>query len=223
MEGDDYSRLKDAALAQGMALFGVARIDDLKDKATGLSPQTLDKFPLAISLAAKLSESIIEDIQDHPTQLYLHHYRQVNYLLDRTALLLTDVIQKQGYRALPIPASQVIDWEHQRGHLSHKLVAQEAGLGWIGKSNLLVTPKWGARVRLVSILTDLPLRGDTRLTMDCGSCQRCLERCPAGAIKEKKEDFDYLVCFEQLKRFRKEYNIGHYICGICVKACRPDS
>jgi len=35
------------------------------------------------------------------------------------------------------------------------------------------------------------------------------------------EEFDHLKCFEKLKEFRKKYNIGQYICGICVKACYP--
>jgi epoxyqueuosine reductase QueG len=44
--------------------------------------------------------------------------------------------------------------------------------------------------------------------------------CPAGAIKERQEDFEHLECFEQLRLFRKRDHIGQYICGVCVKACR---
>lgn len=219
MKERNYEQLKNIALAQGTALFGVAAMDDLKQKIIGISPETFDNLPLGVSLGFRLSDKIIEDIKDHPTRLYLHHYRQVNYLLDRIALLLTDFIQKKGYQALPIPASQTIDWENQKGHLSHKHVAACAGIGWIGKNNLLITPEEGARVRLVSILTNFPLTVDEKLTMDCGSCRRCIKVCPAGAIKEEKESFDHVACFQQLKRFRKEHNLGHHICGICVKAC----
>lgn len=220
MEEENYSLLKDVALSCGISLFGVCRIDSFKEKIMGISPEVIESLPFAISLAFRLSDKVIEDIKDHPTQLYLHHYRQVNYLLDRVALLIADNIQKRGYDALPIPASQVIDWENQKGHLSHKLVAQEAGLGWIGRNNLLVTPEWGARVRLVTVLTNLPLKTDRRLKKDCDSCKACTQVCPAQAIKEKKEEFDHIACFETMKKFRKEYNISHYICGICVKACK---
>jgi len=216
---ENYKKLQNVALSNGMSLFGVARIENLKERILQISPEVLEDLKFAISLGARLSDKVIEDIQDHPTRLYLHHYRQVNYLLDRAALLLTDFIQKEGYQALPIAASQIIDWENQKGHLSHKHVAACAGIGWIGRNNLLVTPKWGARVRLVSILTDFPLKVDKKLDRNCGDCTRCLNVCPVGAIKEKKEDFDHLACFEQLKRFRKDYNIGQYICGICVKVC----
>jgi len=218
-EEENYKKLQNVALSNGMSLFGVARIENLKERILQISPEVLEDLKFAISLGARLSDKVIEDIQDHPTRLYLHHYRQVNYLLDRAALLLTDFIQKEGYQALPIAASQIIDWENQKGHLSHKHVAACAGIGWIGRNNLLVTPKWGARVRLVSILTDFPLKVDKKLDRNCGDCTRCLNVCPVGAIKEKKEDFDHLACFEQLKRFRKDYNIGQYICGICVKVC----
>ncbi len=220
-ESGNNKLLKDIAFAQGISLFGVAKITDgIKQNVIQISPRILEDLSFAISLGFRLSDKVIDDIKDHPTQLYLHHYRQVNYLLDRVALIISNFIQSQGYQALPIPASQVIDWENQRGHLSHKLIASEAGLGWIGRNNLLVTPNWGARVRLVSILTNMPLQPTRRSSRNCGNCYRCIEVCPAGAIKQRKEDFDHLACFEQLKKFRKEYNIPHYICGICVKACK---
>ncbi len=215
----NYSRLKRLAFASGAHLFGVADIEPLKKDFIDISPHTLKDLKYGVSLAFRLSDKIIEDIQDHPTQLYLHHYRQVNYSLDRITLKISSVIQDQGWQALPIPASQVINWETQKGHLSHKKVAVEAGLGWRGRNNLLVTPRFGSRIRLITILTDLPLCTDTRIKRDCGTCYDCLKACPAKAIKEKREDFDWLACFEKLREFRKKYNIAHYICGICIKAC----
>ncbi len=144
----------------------------------------------------------------------------MNFLLDRVALSLASFIQKRGFNALPIPASQIIDWEKQRAHLSHKKIGYLAGLGWIGKNNLLINPELGARFRLVTILTDMPLKVDQPLKDDCGNCRNCLSVCPVNAIKENPEDFDYLTCFEKLKEFRKEGISNQYICGICVKACR---
>ena len=41
------------------------------------------------------------------------------------------------------------------------------------------------------------------------------------SIKEQVEKFDHLACFEKLKEFRNTYNIGQYICGVCIKACQP--
>jgi epoxyqueuosine reductase QueG len=113
-----------------------------------------------------------------------------------------------------------VDWQRQKGHLSHKHAAQAAGIGWIGRNNLLVHDRYGARIRLLTILTNLPLRVNAPSARDCGSCHVCLSVCPAGAIKERREDFDHIRCYEQLKLFSKTLRFSHHICGICVKACR---
>jgi epoxyqueuosine reductase len=211
-------KLKKFALEQGISLFGVADITNIREEFL-LDKNLKRQFQNAISLGKRLMDSVLEDILDRPTPLYFHHYRQVNFFLDRTALLLSSYIQELGFKALPIPASQIVDWEKQRGHLSHKKVGYLAGLGWIGRNNLLVNPEFRARFRLVTVLTDMPLKADKPLDKDCGKCLKCLEPCPAQAIKEKKEDFDHWACFEKLKEFRRMGIVGQHICGVCVRAC----
>jgi len=215
----NYESLKRLSLDLGASLFGVARVESLREKVFSLSPQGIDSLPYAISLAVRLSDRILEDIQDGPTPLYFFHYQRVNILLDEMALRITTHIQNQGFNALPIPASQVIDWERQLGHLSHKHVAKEAGLGWIGRHNLLVNPTFGARIRLVSILTDIPLKQDKPIGRDCGTCSACIPVCPVAAIVEEPLDFDHIGCYEWIKAFCRKHNIRHHICGLCIKAC----
>lgn len=217
---DNYHKLNNWVLERGISLFGVADIRPFKEDFLHLSKQSIDSFDSGISLAVRLSDAVLEEIEDRPTQLYFHHYRQANFFLDRVAFSLVHFIQGMGCGALPIPASQIVDWEHQKGHLSHKKVAQEAGLGWTGRNNLLVNPTYGARIRLVTVLTDLPLKHDHPIEGGCLKCEECLAVCPAGAIKERQEDFEHLECFEQLRLFRKRDHIGQYICGVCVKACK---
>jgi epoxyqueuosine reductase QueG len=161
----------------------------------------------------------VNEIVDQPTKLYFYHYRRVNIALDQVAILVTNYIQRQKHQALPIPSSQVVNWEKQLGTISHKEVAVKAGLGWTGRNNLLVNPDFGSAMRYITILTDLPLTTDSVLKQGCSECKNCLSICPANAIKESAADFDHLACFEKLKQFSKQCNIGHYICGICVKAC----
>lgn len=214
----DHERLKKFVFEQGISIFGVADITKIR-KDFLLDEETSKKFNRALSLGKRLIDPIIDDIKDRPTPLYFHHYRQLNFFLDRVAFLTSSFIQEQGFKALPIPASQAIDWKNQKGHLSHKKIGNLAGMGWIGLNNLLVHPKLGARFRLVTVLTNMPLEADRPLTQDCGDCRKCLEVCPAQAIKERREDFDHWTCFEKLKEFRKMNLIGHHICGVCVKAC----
>ncbi len=218
----NYQEIKTLAFDLGFSLFGVADIREIRDKFR-FSKETCLWFDSAISLGKRLLDSVIEDIDDHPTSLYFHHYRQVNFFLDRGAFLLSSRIQERGFQALPVPASQIINWEKQQAHLSHKEIGVLAGLGWIGRNNLLINPQIGARFRLVTVLTDLSLKKDEPLTGDCGSCRACLSACPAGAISENKHSFNHHACFEKLKDFRRQGLVGQYICGICVKACRGKS
>jgi epoxyqueuosine reductase len=203
----------------GASLFGVARVESLKGKFSSLPPGGIDSLPFAISLGVHLSDKVLESIEDGPTPLYFFHYQRVNILLDEMALRITFHIQNEGFDALPIPASQVIDWQRQRGHLSHKHVAKEAGLGWIGRNNLLITPQFGSRVRLVSILTDIPLKPGEPVQRNCGDCRNCISVCPARAIVDNPLEFDHIGCYEKIKVLCRERNIRHYICGICIKAC----
>ena len=220
----NYEELKKFAREEGISLFGVADITGIREEIN-LDDELRKRFDRGISLGKRLVDAVIEEIKDRPTSLYFHHYRQLNFFLDRAAFLLSSYIQELGFQALPIPASQIIDWEKQRAHLSHKKVGYLARLGHIGLNNLLVNPELGARFRLVTVLTDMPLEADKPLEGDCGDCRECLEPCPANAIRERKEDFDHRACFEKLKEFRKLRFVGQHICGVCVKACsgtRPD-
>lgn len=215
----NYLELRAFALDLGFDLFGVADVTEMRGDFL-IELETRDRFRQAVSLGKRLSDAVLDDIRDHPTQIYFHHYRQMNFFLDRGALLLADHIQKQGFRSLAIAASQILDWEKQRAHLSHKHVARAAGLGWFGRNNLLVNPELGARFRLVTALTDMPLEPDAPLDRDCGPCHACAPACPAGAIKNTREAFDHLACFETLKEFRRKGYTTQFICGLCVRDCR---
>ena len=214
---NNHANLKSFAMENGASLFGAADIAEIKKEFSLLPESNLNT---AVSIAFRLSRAVLNTIHDSPTKLYFHHYKQANYFLDNLGLRIANFIQERGFNAMPIPASQVIDREAQKGHISHRKIAQLAGLGRIGRNNLLVTPDFGAGVRLATILTDLPLEYDEPLKkQDCGQCMECVSLCPAGAIKEKTEDFDRMACYGQLDIFRKKCQIGHHICGICVKAC----
>lgn len=215
----NYLLLKKFCQNQGIDLFGVADIRNIK-KDFILSQNLLEKFDRAISLGIRLSRSILAEIKDAPTKLYFHHYRTVNTFLDQVALKVCNYLQKKDYLALPIPASQIVDWQNQKAHLSHKHLGYLAGLGWIGRNNLLVNKNLGSQFRLVSILTDLPLKADRPRKDNCGDCRLCIEVCPCGAIKDSPSDFEHLKCFEKLKDFQKQRLVDQYICGICVNVCQ---
>ena len=217
---ENAEKLKALCQQWGGSLFGVADLRSFRKQEILLPSSLTDRLPYAISVGFHLSDAILEEVENQPTPLYFHHYQRINILLDTIGLMVTSTVQDLGYQAMPIAASQLVDWKTQKGHLSHKHAARAAGLGWIGRNNLLVNEQFGSRIRLVTILTEIPLMVSSPSVRDCGSCLRCLSVCPAGAIKERQEDFNHLGCYEQLRTFAKTLHFSHNICGVCLKACR---
>ena len=217
---ENAEKLKALCQQWGGSLFGVADLRSFRKQEILLPSSLTDRLPYAISVGFHLSDAILEEVENQPTPLYFHHYQRINILLDTIGLMVTSTVQDLGYQAMPIAASQLVDWKTQKGHLSHKHAARAAGLGWIGRNNLLVNEQYGSRIRLVTILTEIPLMVSSPSVRDCGSCLRCLSVCPAGAIKERQEDFNHLGCYEQLRTFAKTLHFSHNICGVCLKACR---
>lgn len=68
------------------------------------------------------------------------------------------------------------------GPIGDKFWAQQAGLGWIAKNGNLITRQYGSWVFLGEVLTNLELTPDLPHASHCGTCTRCLEACPTGAI-----------------------------------------
>src|SRR3989338_54465 len=154
----NYEDLKALAGREGASLFGVANVTAVKDYFYLEPKSAVEGLDYGISIGIRLSGRILDTVVDEPTKLYAFHYKTVNSLLDWIAIKISNFIQSSGYSALPVPASHVEDWQNQRGAVSHKMVGHLAGLGFIGRSALLVNPKYGAQVRYATILTDFPLK-----------------------------------------------------------------
>lgn len=70
------------------------------------------------------------------------------------------------------------------GPIPDKVFAEKAGIGWIAKNGNLITREYGSWVFLGEVLTNLDLRLDQPHTAHCGTCKRCLDACPTGAIPQ---------------------------------------
>lgn len=216
-----YDELKALAASEGATAFGVALVEDLTLRYDALPADQIEGLNYGITIGARISAAVLRGCIIGPTRHYLHNYRMTNWLLDQTAAKLTIAIQNAGYNAMPVPASQIVDWEAQTAHLSHKMIALRSGIGWIGRNNLLVHPAYGSKIRLATILTDMPLKTDRPVEQDCSECKKCIDICPVNAIKNSHKDWNKAACLEKLKYFAKAHNVGQYICGLCVKVCNP--
>ncbi len=221
-------KLKEFARKCGADVVGIADLQLLDGIET--EPEDLLKgYTRAVSMATRLADGVIDPIVDRPSPIYQQHYGKVNALLDDIALRVVQFLQDAGAKALPIPASQLLDSENWRSYISHKAVAIAAGIGWQGKSLLVVNPMYGPRIRLVTVLTDMELLPDKPLLNRCGKCSFCAEACPAQAIKnvntkqhyaDREEALFFDRCVTKVtQEFTKLPFIENPICGVCIRAC----
>ena len=182
-------------------------------------------YPRAVSVAVNFPRAVLDEIVDGPTLTYVRYYDALNTALDRISLYGAEWLDVQGYRAYPIPASQMVGENHLRGIFSHRAAARIAGLGWIGKSCSVITPDRGPRQRFCTIMTDAPLPGGEVLAPRCGYCHNCMEICPVQALKgvnwqeeqPLSERLDVAACHEFLIGIRKIF--GKSVCGRCLAVC----
>jgi epoxyqueuosine reductase QueG len=140
------------------------------------------------------------------------------------------MLQREGFEAYPIPASQRFDDQRICAIFSHKLAANLAGLGWIGKSCLLITPEAGPRIRWVTVLTNAPLISNQELVEDsCGNCSECVDACPVNAFtgvpfhedEAREVRYDAAKCEKYLNDL--DESTGLATCGLCIYACPQGS
>ncbi|WP_226682421.1 tRNA epoxyqueuosine(34) reductase QueG [Sutcliffiella horikoshii] len=112
------------------------------------------------------------------------------------------------------------------GELSDRAVAERAGIGWSGKNCAIITPEFGSYVYLGEMITTLPFEPDTPLEDNCGSCNKCVEVCPTGALVQGGQlDSNKCIAFlTQTKGFlAEEYRtkLGNrlYGCDTCQTVC----
>jgi epoxyqueuosine reductase QueG len=161
-------------------------------------------FPNAILIGIALSPDYLRKITR--TTNYLKKMKDSNFMnedefhlreaeADRLADYIAQYIRQKGYAAYSQSEDNTIstgfyDEKAKTTPLPHKTIAVMAGLGWIGKHNLLITPEFGSAVCMCTVLTDAPLKTalNTPVNSLCGSCSVCTNICPTEAIKGKTWD-----------------------------------
>ncbi len=215
-------QLAEFSRQRGADLHGVADLAPARDFLSSQGYPGIGEFPRAVSVGMRVNDAIVE--RHNPEEprrqsLYWHHvYEVVTRALDFLAYDLSRWLTDRGFQALPVPASTPYDFEKLEGIFSHKLAAHLAGLGWIGKSCLLLTDRFGPRVRFVSVLTDAPLAPGSVIDRFCGKCHVCVDACPVKAFtgEEFRPGEEREIRFHAFKC--SEYRRDHP-CGLCVSSC----
>ena len=138
------------------------------------------------------------------------------------------LLESWGYNYSRVPSTTRVDVLPDHGEeLPQKTLATLSGLGWIGRSTLLIVPTYGPRVRPGALLTDMPLETNTPIVQSqCRNCRACVDICPVGAIKGKlwsqttprSELLDVSRCYNHL--WSAKTTLGRrQICGLCLKVC----
>ena len=223
-------RYQDLAMALGADYYGVADLGLAHEFVKDQGGDRIARYPRAIAVGMVLHDDVVNLLEagDKAGMILYRHssYDVVNLALDQIALRIANTLRRDGYAAFPVPASKRTDEKRVSGIFSQKLAAYLAGLGWIGKSCLLVTPDHGPRVRWVSILTDAPLK-PTGKPMDprCGECTACVDTCPPHAFTGKmfREDeprearFNVAACEAYFAEQEKSHGVP--VCGLCLYIC----
>lgn len=113
--------------------------------------------------------------------------------LNKVAFHLVKFLERKGYKAVSLDTPLPIDERRWISCLlSHRYVGQLAGLGDLGVNNLLLTPEWGPRIELATIVTNAPLKPDGPKLAGkiyeetCKKCFQCVDLCPTQALDRDK-------------------------------------
>lgn len=200
------SHLKKRLVEEGAAVVGFARVDDAL-------PEEIGHLNRAISIG--VDRNLNEDTLR---------------LLGRLQKKAERSLREEGFRFLSIPpdSDRINDTFVSKLYklFSHKVAATCAGIGWIGRNGLLISPVYGPRLSLVTVLTDAPLEADGPIEESlCGQCSICVERCPSGALSgeewSRENPFPDLIDYEKCSSHKESTRAlsGKPNCGFCINIC----
>ncbi len=218
---------------QGADLVGFASIDRFRNAPDGYKPQ--DYMPDAaavISIAIGLARGVC-NIWGESTKpgktigpyMFFGGGSMIDLELGRIANITAKWLEQQNFDALPFPPAGEVSVYRWRGtrqgeslaDFSHKHAAVAAGLGEIGWNNLVITPRFGPRVRFISLITNAPLepspmyQGHTLCEPDrCGFF--CVKNCPAQALSKSESRVAIIgnkeYKYAKIDRVRHSYGVS---------------
>ncbi len=203
----------------GANLIGFADLKQLNMRIT-------DEFPFGICFVIRYDDVAVDDLPND------NNWLKMSTQLGEKAKNIYDTakgfISSQGYQwrtiTSGIPSDDLPDLGEE---IPQKTLATLSGLGWIGKSTLLITQEHGSRVRIGTLITDMPFSVDKPIIeSSCGDCTACVDGCPVKAIKGASWASGSLrSSLLDVKRYNQHLwstrqTLGRkQTCAICLKVC----
>lgn len=178
--------IKRQAAALGADVCGVAGIDRFAEAPAGFHPADLFAGCRAVVVIGKAMPRGLAKVS--PRLIYGHGNTLCKEGVDVCAQALAMAMEREGCLAVPLPADDPYEvWDAQtqtgKGLLSMKHAAVQAGLGFLGRSTLLINERYGTLLTIGAILTDLDLPSDPVAPSRClPGCRRCVAACPPKAL-----------------------------------------
>jgi len=163
-------------------------------------------------------------LETSPSIWYMEEYRAVNALLDAGTHRIASFLNERGFASVAIPrdgyGNVSILKEKPCAFFSHRHAAFLAGLGNFGINNVILTRKFGPRVRFASVFTTAKIPPDPVMEDPlCIECMECVKVCPVNALPGgdyPKALTDKLACATRAEELAKRFTAP---CGFCIKVC----
>lgn len=178
--------VKEIVYGLGADVCGIADITRFEKAPEGFHPENILANARSVIVIGKQFPK--GTFISNSTVPYTLVRNQLIQFLDNVSLNLSYLLEENGYIAVPVPSSEPYEyWDeerrHGRGILSLKHSAQLAGIGSIGKNTLLVNEKFGNRLWLGAVITNLDLIPDPLSNKICPeNCNVCIDACPQSAL-----------------------------------------
>ena len=219
----DSKSIKQIIHELGADLCGIASIDRFTDAPEGFNPvDTLPSCKTVIIFGKRFLKGTIDCKNTTP---YTISRNMISNILDIMAVKFCGIMEENEIIAVPIGAVGPSKFDENtnrfRGIVSLKHSAVLAGMGYIGKNSLLITPEYGNMVWLEGILMNIELEPDKIINGGCPkNCNLCIENCPVKAIKQDSLEIDQQQCWNNAFEGNEIYftKIKCYRCRtICPK------
>ena len=221
LEEKNSREIEEFLKSKGAEVVGFASLEGIKNVPK--------EYPNSILIGIPIEKEALKTIYTDDQSIYVESMKSLAMKLNDIVLEGEDYIKEtMNYNALAMSRERVAkDFEGLASKISHKTTGTRSGLGWIGRCALLISPKYGAALRLSTILTDMPIKTGTPIDDSlCDDCTDCQDVCPVDAInegkwnsrREREEYFDAEKCFEFIKKEMQKTH-GKSLCAKCGLAC----